>query len=74
MIYEIKDVTKRYWNMIEAFECDYNLYEEHPEEIDNLKFVMKKERMKKDIELLRELSFNLRHDKIKLIEGFKVDE
>lgn len=67
----MKDVTKRYVNMIESFECDFALLnikqnEEGKEKI-RVDFPMSKQ-LYDDVELLKELSFNLRHKKIKIVE------
>ena len=56
-----KDVTKKYENMIQAFECDFNLPFNYKDftMFDDLKRLIqnKNERLVKDIELLQELSF-----------------
>lgn len=69
------DVTNKYLNMIHAFECDFSIAKNYNEygRIDTLKnlLINKDVRLLKDIELLEELSFNLRHKKIILME---VDE
>lgn len=56
-----KDVTKKYENMIQAFECDFNLPFNYNyfTMFDDLKRLIqnKNERLVKDIELLQELSF-----------------
>lgn len=65
-----KDETPKYANMIEAFECDFGVVEikEDGYGKDKIRFdfpISKK--LFDDIKLLRELSFNLRHGKIKII-------
>lgn len=67
-----KNVTDKYLDMIEAFECDFSVaknYNEY-EKLDWLKHSLKNQDkdLIRDIELLEELSFNLRHGKIKLME------
>ena len=66
-----KDVTAKYGGMIEAFECDFNVYEieKYITEQGTIKFEFPaSKRLFDDIELLRELSFNLRHNKCKIVE------
>lgn len=68
----MKDVTKKYINMIESFECDFalldiKLNEEGKEKI-RIDFPISKQ-LYDDVELLKELSFNLRHEKIKIVEA-----
>lgn len=69
----MKDVTKRYMYMIDSFNCDFELasdinsdfsLEEMQEQIENNLNL----RLIKDIELLSELSFNLRHGYIKMLD------
>lgn len=65
-----KDETIKYADMIEAFECDFNVVEIKNNGFggDKIRFdfpVSKK--LFDDIELLRELSFNLRHGKVKIV-------
>ena len=65
------DVTAKYGNMIEAFECDFNVYQLHEgiKEDEPITFTFPiSEKLFNDIELLRELSFNLRHGKAKIVE------
>lgn len=62
----MKDVTDKYINMIHSFECDFVLAICKDNDFD---FEDKSNYiLLRDIELLQELSFNLRHRKIKLIE------
>ena len=67
-----KDVTKRYENMIEAFECDFNLPFNYNDftMFDDLKRLIqnKNKRLVKDIELLQELSFGIRYGNLKIID------
>ena len=69
---EQKDVTKRYENMIEAFECDFNLPFNYNDftMFDDLKRLIqnKNKRLVKDIELLQELSFGIRYGNLKIID------
>lgn len=64
------DVTEKYVNMIEAFECDFCLAEDDYNKLDYLKnmLITKDYKLLRDIELLKELSFNLRHNKTKIYE------
>ena len=68
-----KDVTKRYENMIEAFECDFNLPFNYNDftMFDDLKRLIqnKNERLVKDIELLQEFSFGIRYGNLKIIDN-----
>ena len=68
-----KDVTKRYENMIEAFECDFNLPFNYNDftMFDDLKRLIqnKNKRLVKDIELLQELSFGIRYGNLKIIDN-----
>lgn len=67
-----KDVTSKYTEMIQSFECDFSLAccEEDTFTLDNLQEAIgnKQEPLMQDIELLKELSFGLRYEKIKIIE------
>ena len=69
----MKDITEKYIHMIEAFECDFSLAIDKDSNFD-LEELQQQINEKsnytllRDIELLQELSFNLRHRKIKLIE------
>ena len=67
-----KDVTKKYENMIEAFECDFNLPFNYNDftMFDDLKRLIqnKNKRLVKDIELLQELSFGIRYGNLKIID------
>ena len=67
-----KDVTKRYENMIEAFECDFNLPFNYNDftMFDDLKRLIqnKNERLVKDIKLLQEFSFGIRYGNLKIID------
>ena len=72
MLDKQKDVTKRYENMIEAFEGDFNLpfnYDDFTM-FDDLKRLIrnKNKRLVKDIELLQELSFGIRYGNLKIID------
>lgn len=66
------DKTDKYVNMIEAFECDFSLAKENNThyQISKLQAMIESrdEGLMKDINLLSELSFNLRHGKAKIVE------
>lgn len=66
------DKTDKYVNMIEAFECDFSLAKENNThyQISKLQAMIESrdEGLMKDIDLLSELSFNLRHGKAKIVE------
>ena len=72
MLDKQKDVTKRYENMIEAFEGDFNLSFNYNDftMFDYLKRLIqiKNKRLVKDIELLQELSFGIRYGNLKIID------
>ena len=65
----MKDITSKYKDMIEAFECDFNLSQKgsFPLEYLQEKIDNKNERILNDIELLSELSFILRHNQAKIM-------
>ena len=69
---ENKDVTKKYENMIHAFECDFSIAFNYGDYkiFDDLKSLYESgnKRLLEDTKLLQELCFNLRYGKIKLIE------
>ena len=73
MLDKQKDVTKRYKNMLEAFEGDFNLPFNYNDftMFDDLKRLIqnKNARLLKDIELLQELSFGIRHGNLKIIDN-----
>lgn len=64
--------TERFSDMIEAFECDFSLAMNK-----NSKFSLKdlqetieedcNSKLKKDIDLLQELSFDLRHNNLRIV-------
>ena len=66
------DKTNKYVNMIEAFECDFSLAKENGShyQVGKLQAMIESrdEGLMKDIDLLSELSFNLRHGKAKIVE------
>lgn len=67
----MKDVTEKYINMIESFECDFALLNIKPNEEGKEKIRIDFPISKKlydDVELLKELSFYLRHKKVKIVE------
>lgn len=72
MLDKQKDVTKKYENMIQAFECDFNLPFNYNDftMFDDLKRLIqnKNKRLVKDIELLQELSFGIRYGNLKIID------
>ncbi len=69
----MEDVTIKYFDMIHAFECDFSLavdkdsdftLDELQQQInDNLNL-----KLNNDIELLKELSFGIRHHYIKILD------
>lgn len=74
-LYEIKDYTEEFIDMIEAFECDFNILLEDNKGKDKLILELpRSEILIRDIDLLGKLSFNLRHDIYKIIGGFRNDE
>lgn len=69
----MKDITEKYINMLCSFECDFVLAVSKDSDFDLNELQQQIEEksnyiLLRDIELLQELSFNLRHRKIKLIE------
>lgn len=64
------DVTGKYVNMIEAFECDLVLARDEERDLNHLKQGLqdKDEALLDDIKLLEELSFDLRHKRAKIIQ------
>lgn len=69
-----KEVTNKYINMIEAFECDFALARDGKRNLNHLQQGIneKDESLLNDIKLLEELSFNLRHNKLKIVEVDKI--
>lgn len=65
-----KNVTKKYIDMIEAFECDFALARDGERDLTHLKqgLIDKDSALLNDIALLEELSFDLRHGKAKIIQ------
>lgn len=68
---KIVDYTDRYIDMIEAIECDYDIALE--ESITNLDSKVRmifdrSKRLLKDIDLIKELSFELRHNNCRIIK------
>lgn len=57
--------TKKYNNMIEAFECDINCVVEGIRKLSEMD--VNDDAFLKDFHLLQELSFNLRHGKVKIM-------
>lgn len=65
----MEDVTEKYTNMLQSFECDFSLLDiKQKSKVITKKFQVD-ERLKKDIELLQELSFGLRYGRIKIIQS-----
>lgn len=68
----MKDNTREYAKMLEAFECDFCLVRDNGQEfgLDDLqaKIKNKDERILRDIELLEKLSFGIRHGNIRIME------
>lgn len=64
------DITDKYIDMIENFECDFNCAIDNTRDIGELQKLINKKckRLLKDIDLLQELSFILRHGQAKIIE------
>lgn len=73
-----KDMTNKYLQMLEAFTADFDLPYIHDdfEFFDELKKLIKEkdEQMIKDIELLEELSFDLRRKKLKIVKMLESEE
>ena len=73
-----KDVTNKYLQMLEALTSDFDLPYIHDdfEFFDELKKLIKEkdEQMIKDIELLEELSFDLRRKKLKIVKMLESEE
>lgn len=73
-----KDVTNKYLQMLEAFTSDFDLPYIHDDFafFDGLKKLIKEkdEQMIKDIELLEELSFDLRRKKLKIVKILESEE
>lgn len=64
--------TNKFNNMIEAFECDFDLAREGEKDLNELQELINKkdEKLLKDIDLLCELSYLLRYGKAEImIEG-----
>lgn len=63
------DVTDKYYDMLNSFNAD-NILKEEGKYFDKEKelFKNKDERLMKDVELLKELEFNLRHEFVKIVE------
>ena len=63
------DVSDKYYDMLNSFNAD-NILKEEVKYFDKEKelFKNKDERLMKDIELLKELEFNLRHEFVKIVE------
>lgn len=68
----MEDITERYINMIQSFECDFSLLDINTKRKNITKSFQVDERLIKDIELLKELSFELRYGKIKIIQEGKL--
>lgn len=73
-----KDMTNKYLQMLESFTSDFDLPYIHDdfEFFDELKKLIKEkdEQMIKDIELLEELSFDLRRKKLKIVKMLESEE
>ena len=63
------DVTDKYCDLLNSFNAD-NILKEEGKYFDKEKelFKNKDKRLMKDIELLKELEFNLRHEFVKIVE------
>lgn len=68
----MKDVTKKYIEMISAFSADFNLITEYNDEVylEHFIHLIKKrnEHLMRDIDLLSRLEFDIRHGKVKIME------
>lgn len=68
-----EDITDKFTNMVEAFECDFNLAVDKHILLSKLDEIIKdkedprNEKILKDIDLLSELSFLLRNGQAKII-------
>ena len=69
------DVTEKFQKALIGFSCDFNLAEMGIKHLEELDEILKREdtdkhkqRLTKDIELLRELEIRLRYGKIKIVE------
>lgn len=69
-----KDITSRYENMLTSFQADFSLATNY-NELDYVDFRdlirNKNDRILKDIELLSELEFKIRHNQIIILERCK---
>lgn len=68
----VMDLTKKYLNMIMSFECDFALASDNKNEFSLIEIqeqINDKSNLSllNDIELLKELSFGIRHNKIMII-------
>lgn len=64
------DITEKYVNMIEAFECDFVLARDGERDLNHLEQGLqdKDKALLDDIKLLEELSFDLRYKRAKIIQ------
>lgn len=81
----MNDISEKYKNMLDSFECDFDLildnsygiiwFNQMIKRIKNKDKLMKKdEQFLKDLDLLSELSFNLRHGYCKIVENKQLDK
>lgn len=72
----MKDVTEKYIDMIDSFSCDFNIAISEPYKIDEIKTLIltANKRLFNDIDLLSKLSFELRHNHLKVVEEVKENE
>lgn len=74
----IVDVTDKYKDMLESFECDFAVAKDNPDKysLNNLQKLIESENHKilNDIDLLQELSFMLRHGQAQIITFEDIDE
>lgn len=81
----MNDVSEKYKNMLDSFECDFDLildnsygitwFNQMIKRIKNKDKLMKEdEQFLKDLDLLSELSFNLRHGYCKIVENMQSDK
>ena len=68
---KIVDITNKYSDMIESFECDFSIAKDNPNKysLSNLQTMIdnEDEKILEDIKLLQELSFMLRHGQAQII-------
>lgn len=65
----MKDITSKYIDMIDSFDCDFQLAKDRKFTLKSIQILinMKNKQIIKDIKLLNELSFMLRHKQAKIV-------